>query len=146
MELNKIKNLLELYFEGETSIEQEAQLQEYFTSDEVAAELKVYKPMFGAFAQRQQGTFNREIELPATTRSKRYWIPVAASILLCIGLFLTFNQKQNSDHDLGTYKDPEVAALKTKQALFMMGNFVNKSTGNLNKLDAFEETTNQILK
>ena len=145
MELNRIKNLLELYFEGETSLEQEAVLQNYFTSDEVAPELESYKPVFAAFAQVQQDGFTRKIELPQD-KPIRYWIPIAASILLCIGLFLTFNQKQESDHDLGTYKDPEVAALKTKQALFMMGNFVNESTGNLNKLEAFEETTNQILK
>ncbi|WP_442846020.1 hypothetical protein [Leeuwenhoekiella sp. H156] len=145
MELDKIENLLQLYFEGETSLEQEAQLQNYFTSDKVAAHLEEYKPLFAAFAVAREGSFNRTLELPED-KPKRYWIPIAASILLCVGLFLTFNKQSASEQDLGTYKDPEVAALKTKQALFMMGNFVNKSTGNLNKLDAFEETTNQILK
>ncbi len=145
MELDRIENLLQLYFEGETSLEQEAQLQNYFTSDKVAPHLEEYKALFAAFAQTRQGGFNRTLELPQD-KPKWHWIPIAASIVLCVGLFLTFNDNSNSDHDLGTYKDPEVAALKTKQALFMMGNFVNKSTGNLNKLDAFEETTNQILK
>ena len=145
MELNKIEKLLELYFEGATSLEQEAQLQDYFTSDEVAEHLAEYAPLFGAFAQAKEQGFNRNIELPETKRSWR-WVPVAASILLCVGLFLTFNQKQGSEHDLGTYKDPEVAALKTKQALFMMGSFVNKGTGQLEKLETFEETANQIKK
>ena len=145
MELNKIEKLLELYFEGATSLEQEAQLQDYFTSDEVAGHLAEYAPLFGAFAQAKEQGFNRNIELPETKRSWR-WVPVAASILLCVGLFITFNQKQGSEHDLGTYKDPEVAGLKTKQALFMMGNFVNKGTGQLEKLETFEETANQIKK
>ncbi|MBH12043.1 MAG: hypothetical protein CMF37_03785 [Leeuwenhoekiella sp.] len=145
MELNKIEQLLELYFEGETTLEQEAQLQEYFTSDKVAPHLAEYVPIFGAFAKAKEEGFNRMIVLPETKRSWR-WVPVAASIILCVGLFLTFNQKQASEHDLGTYKDPDVAALKTKQALFMMGNFMNKSTGQLDKLDTFEETANEIKK
>ncbi|MFD2827810.1 hypothetical protein ACFSYG_15125 [Leeuwenhoekiella polynyae] len=145
MDLNKIENLLELYFEGETSLKQEAQLQEYFTSDEVAPHLEEYVPIFGAFAKAKETGFNRTLELPETKRSYK-WIPVAASVLLCIGLFLTYNQKQGSENDLGTYKDPEVAALKTKQALFMMGSFMNKGTGQLEKLETFEETANQIVK
>lgn len=145
MDLNKIENLLELYFEGETSLKQEEQLQKYFTSDEVAPHLAEYIPIFGAFAKAKETGFNRALELPETKRSYK-WIPVAASILLCIGLFLTYNQKQGSANDLGTYKDPEVAALKTKQALFMMGSFMNKGTGQLEKLETFEETANQIVK
>ncbi|MDP5044939.1 MAG: hypothetical protein NWQ06_08170 [Leeuwenhoekiella sp.] len=145
MDLNNIENLLERYFEGDTSLEQEAKLREYFTSDEVAPHLEEYVPLFTAFAKAKQERFNRKIELPQTKRSWQ-WVPIAASILLCVGLFLTFNTKKGTDNDLGTYKDPEVAVLKTKQALFMMGNFMNKSTSQLNKLDTFEETTNEILK
>ncbi|WP_405326622.1 hypothetical protein [Leeuwenhoekiella sp. LLG6367-2.1] len=145
MELNKIENLLELYFEGTTSLEQEAKLRDYFTSDEVAPHLEEYTPLFTAFAKAKQERFNRKIELPKTKKSWQ-WIPIAASIMICLGLFLTFNNKRGSDNDLGTYKDPEIAALKTKQALFMMGNFMNKSTAQLDNLDAFEETTNEILK
>ena len=145
MALNKIEILLERYFEGDTSLEQEAQLRDYFTSDEVVSHLEEYRPLFTAFAEAKKERFNRKIELPKEKRNIQ-WIPIAAGILLCIGLFLTFNKNKGSEHDLGTYKDPDVAVMKTKQALFMMGNFMNKGTSQLNNLDTFEETTNEILK
>ena len=45
----EIKDLLERYFEGETSIEEERALELYFKSDEVATEFKKYIPMFSFF-------------------------------------------------------------------------------------------------
>ncbi len=36
MELNKIEEILEKYFQGETSIAEENQLKEYFSSSNVA--------------------------------------------------------------------------------------------------------------
>lgn len=49
MNTEAIKILVEKYFEGETSLQEEAQLSEYFNSDEVVAELKQYQPLFHFF-------------------------------------------------------------------------------------------------
>ena len=51
MELKEIKNLLQLYFEGETSLEDERRLEEYFQSGEVADELKEYAEFFGGISE-----------------------------------------------------------------------------------------------
>lgn len=144
MELSKIEQLLEAYFEGETSLEQEKQLRAYFSSMEVAPHLQIYVPMFTAFAEAKEEKFDRVIQLPEERISLR-WIPVAASILLCVGLFLTFNDKLGG-HDYGTYEDPEVAALKTKQAFMMMGNFMSQGTSELDAIGEFEKTTEKYLK
>ena len=51
MEFNKIEDILEKYFQGETSIAEENELKDYFSSPNVAQHLEQYKPMFGYFSQ-----------------------------------------------------------------------------------------------
>lgn len=148
MESNKkIEQILELYFEGESSLEQEHMLRAYFTGDDVATHLEKYIPLFSAFAKAKQERYTGEINLP----KKKAFFPVfsiAASILVLVGLFLFFNNNNRNNkntNDYGTYKDPEVAALKTKQTLFMMGSFIDQSTSKLNALDEFEKTTDKYI-
>ena len=49
MTLAEIKILVEKYFEGETSLQEEAQLAKYFNGAEVAAEVKQYQALFQFF-------------------------------------------------------------------------------------------------
>lgn len=145
MELNKIEQLLDAYFEGETSLDQEKALRDYFTSDNVSDHLEMYIPMFSAFAEAKKEKFIGEINLPTTNKSWK-WIPVAASIAVVMGLFLMLNTNKINEQDYGTYKDPEVAALKTKQALLMVSNFMNQGTDQLEVLGEFQKTTDKFLK
>jgi hypothetical protein len=48
-----MKALLEKYFDGETSLEEEAQLRAYFKGEAVDDELRVYQPLFQHFVQEQ---------------------------------------------------------------------------------------------
>lgn len=150
MESNKnIEQWLELYFEGESSLAQEQKLRAYFTDNDVAPHLEKYTALFSAFAKAKQERYTGEINLP----KKKAFSPVfsiAASILVLIGLFLFFNNNNNRNNnnntnDYGTYKDPEVVALKTKQALFMMGSFIDQSTSKLNALNEFDKTTDKYI-
>lgn len=148
MESNKnIEQILELYFEGESSLEQEHRLRAYFKGDAVAPHLEKYTALFSAFAKAKKERYTGEINLP---RKKAFFpvFSIAASILVIAGLFLFFNnnnRNNNNTNDYGTYKDPEVAALKTKQALFMMGSFIDQSTSKLSALDEFEKTTDKYI-
>lgn len=53
MDYKYIQQLLERYWEGETSIEEEQILRSFFSQKEVPADLKRYQPLF-AFAAKQQ--------------------------------------------------------------------------------------------
>jgi len=147
--MESIKNIeqwLEAYFEGESTLEQEKKLRAYFTDGVVAPHLEKYIPLFSAFAKAKQERYTGEINLPKKKRQP--WLSIAASILVIVGLFLFFNNNRNNNNnnnDYGTYKDPDVAALKTKQALFMMGSFIDQSTSKLNALDEFEKTTDKYI-
>jgi hypothetical protein len=146
--MESIKNIeqwLEAYFEGESTLKQEKKLRAYFTGDEVEPHLEKYIALFSAFAKAKQERYTGEINLPKKKPFSAIF-SIAASILVLVGLFLFFNNRNNNNTtDYGTYKDPDVAALKTKQALFMMGSFIDQNTSKLNALDEFEKTTDKYI-
>ena len=47
--MNNIENLLEQYFEGQTSAEEEAMLRHFFASGDIPENLVMYKPLFAYF-------------------------------------------------------------------------------------------------
>jgi hypothetical protein len=51
MELNKIERLVEKYFDGETSVEEE-ELRKYFASTDVASHLMQYKSILSIYLMR----------------------------------------------------------------------------------------------
>jgi hypothetical protein len=93
--MNNIEALLEQYFEGLTSVEEEVTLRRFFTSGDVPENLMMYKPLFAYF--------DNEVKRPVTTyksqngvRSLVLWLSgVAACAALMIGVFLTNQQSKN---------------------------------------------------
>jgi len=86
MVLNNIEKLLEKYNDAETTLQEEVQLQEYFTGDNVAPHLEHYIPMFAYFSKTQKEEFTKDVPLN-TKRTKLYqWISVAAVALLMLGI------------------------------------------------------------
>lgn len=89
-----ITELLNKYFEGDTSLEEEAQLKEYFNSAEVHPSLRIYQPLFQFFEQEQQiglsTSFDEQLlaklqhSEPTRLRLRRLslWIARAAAIVL----------------------------------------------------------------
>lgn len=143
MDSNRIEQLLETYFEGETTLEQERQLRAYFTGTDVAPHLEDYVGMFSAFAKAQQETSNKPIQLPSSRSNYRWIAGIAAVVLLSIGVLTKTEAQENYS---GTYQDQEVAVLKTKQALGMMTKMIQQSTAQLGTVREFENTTNRFFK
>jgi len=144
MELNKVQQLLDRYFEGETSLQEEQDLRTYFTGTHVAPEVHEYVGMFSAFAKASEETLKVPVQYPKPKRSYA-WLSVAASVVIVVGMSIFISQ-QASGHDYGTYKDPEVAALKAKQALGLMSQMLAQSTDQLNYVNEFDKVTTKYLK
>ena len=144
MELDKIENLLDKYFDGETSIAEENQLKEYFSSGEVAQHLEQYVPMFCYFTHSQQEKSVRQIPLQSKKRNVA-WLSVAASVVVMFGIatFAYFNQQQQQD--LGTYDDPEIALRETQKALTLLSGNVNKGIESVQYVREFEEAKDKTL-
>lgn len=90
----KIDELLDKYFEGETSCEEERELRHFFTKEEVPEGLQIYRPLFAYLDQEVASTAEREEgpqEQPAERRSRPYRLlytvsGIAAGLLLLFGI------------------------------------------------------------
>ncbi|UWY28416.1 hypothetical protein N4T20_00505 [Flavobacterium sp. TR2] len=152
MELNKIEDILEKYFQGETSIAEENQLKEYFSSSNVAQHLEQYKPMFGYFSQAKEQKSTYEIPLETKKRNVA-WLSIAASavVLLGIGTYFFVSEKNDttavaSQTELGTYDDPEEALKATQKALALLSNNVNVGIESVHYIKEYEQSKNKIFK
>ena len=144
MELRQIEILLEKYFEGETSIQEERELKAYFSSSEVASHLEHYKPMFANFQKQKEVQFTKALPLQPRKQNYVKWIGVAASIAVLFSTIFYFNQ--NTSEDLGTFSSPEEAFLETQKALNMVSNEVNKGVESMEVLNEYEQTKKTIFK
>ena len=89
----KIDELLDKYFEGETSCEEERWLRRFFTEEQVPEHLQVYRPLFLYLNQETTsiaGPKEKQKKLPSGKSSRFYRISytisgVAAGLLLLLG-------------------------------------------------------------
>ena len=144
METAKVEQLLERYFEGETTLIDEQQLRAYFTGTQVAPHLEAYVGMFSAFAKAQEETFTATIAIPSRKRNLRWITSVAAVVLMAVGLFF---QMQSTPKVTGHYEDnPELAVLKAKQSLILVSQMLNQSTAQLGAVKAFDNAPSAFFK
>lgn len=148
MELNKIEILVEKYFQGETSIVEEKELRDYFSSSNIASELEQYKPIFGYFTLEKEQTFERKIQLKSKSSNwKRLSIAASILVLLGIGTFGYFNYNNtNQNKNLGTYDNPEIAFRETQKALSMLSNHINVGIGSVQYIQEYDNSKNLIFK
>ena len=163
MVLNNIEELLEKYNNAETSLKEEAQLQAYFASDNVAPHLEHYKPLFQYFSQSQKEQYTKDVPLNTKKTSRLYqWISVAAVAVLMLGIFIP--NWNSGPKTLADYSPEEQQMyLETKQALAMLSDTFNEGASSLTTLNLasknfnvglekashiteFSETTNKLLK
>ena len=88
MELKQVHKYLDLYFEGQATIEQEAILMDYFTQPVIDVKLAQFKPYFEIIASERKQTFKGQ--LPMKPSSKNNWRrAVAIAAVAVFGFFIT---------------------------------------------------------
>ncbi len=150
MKTEEIKHLLHRYFEGETTVQEERELETYFISGEVADELKQYKGFFSGISELSGSVNDDTIESdilnyisrnePAQ-KSKRVWLwqavsGIAASVILVVGGFLFFQQQEQQYAD--TFEDPAVAYAYAEQTLHYMSAKYNQGLAALSNFDKLQ--------
>lgn len=149
MESHNIETLIDKYFDGETSLNEERQLQDYFSSPNVAQHLEQYRALFGYFAKEREQRFDGALPLEPRKRKAVAWLSVAASVVVLLGVG-TFAYKtiqpQTTAGDLGTYDDPELAFQQTQKALDMLATHVNTGVESVEYINEYEQQKDLVFK
>lgn len=151
MELAKIEQLLEKYFEGETTIAEEIQLKQYFSTEEVAAHLEHYKPLFGYFSSEKEEQFTPTLSLKSKKRFPVAKLAIAASFVFLVSVIAFINYQPNntpqvSNTELGSFENPEEAFKETQKALALLSQKVNIGIESVNYINEYENSKNLIFK
>ena len=152
MDYKKVNELLERYFEGETSLQEETMLSTYFNENEVAADLQKYQPLFQYFKEEQSIQISDDFEsrllekLEAQpTEAKIKKMPflsqlrrIAAVAVIIFGAFMAYQQINQPPIDEGVAINDKFAPYdamteqeayeRTKAALMLISNKLNTST------------------
>ena len=149
MELTKIEELLEKYFEGNSNEKEEQVLKSYFLQENVAPHLQKYKSLFGFFDESKKIQSERKFtmnEVQNLRKNRRWFISIAASFLVAIGtgVFMFNNFQFSNQEDLGTYDDPEIALKETQKALTLLSKHINTGYESVQVIEEFENTKNKV--
>jgi len=129
MTTEQIKQLLEKYWAGETSLEEERALKTFFSGNAVPEELVKYRSLF-LWKVKQSGIKdNRTLKLPTDIQ----WyslLRIAATVLLIltmgIGIYTHYQQEKDMDRIFSeTYSNPEDALRETKIVMGKISSALN---------------------
>ena len=147
MELKLVEQLLEKYFQGETTIAEEKQLKAYFSSNDVASHLAKYQALFGYFETQKGTQFEQKLPLQPRKQNTVKWIGIAASFVVLFGLATFYFYPSEPKYEyLGTYDNPEEAFAATQKALLMVSEQVNIGMESVVYLEEYEKTKKTIFK
>ena len=134
MELEEVKILLQRFFDGQTTEEEEKNLADFFRNQDVPAEMEVYREFFVAteelsglrFDGFEEDVMDHILESENKEKKKYRWlwqsVTSAAAVLLLAVLLVNYNQNKNQFKD--TYDDPDIAyAEATKTLRYMAGKY-----------------------
>ncbi len=160
MEYNEIEKLLNRYLEGESSLEEEALLKEYFSKPGLPDYQNEMKELFGYLVEAKvesappydvtselNALIEKEWKKESAGRFRQVyaWAGSAAAVLvIAFGLFQFLNKPDTLAKD--TYKDPKLAYLETKHALMMVSRVMNHNTAKLKYLAKVDESFEQVQK
>ena len=144
MELAKIELLLDSYFKGETSLDQENMLRDYFSTATIAPHLMAYQGLFIGLKNAQKEVSEREVSLTeSSTNLRRWWLSIAVSLVILLGViglqFPTNQLTAEEQHALAEFN-------KSRTTLLLMSKSFNSVTQELAVMSQFTETKNRILK
>lgn len=160
MELGQIEHLLTKYYKGDTTLEEERLLQEYFTSQsEIPDELNASRQQFlitkaAAESKSDPASLTLRIEkqidnqsafLQVSTRSRLlYRLMTAASIVFLIGFasVLIYHNQRTKARD--TFSDPELAYTEAQKTLYYISAKMNKGIRPLSSVAKINTATEKL--
>lgn len=144
MESDKIKQLLQAYFEGATSLDDEKVLRDYFGSEKIDDALLQYRPIFAGLKAARAERSSQTLEFPMQARPntpKTWWYSAAAMFVVAFGVgSFYFSQPNYSPEE----KEALAAFEKSKAAMLLLSENLNKGAEQLSYVGQFETAKDKI--
>lgn len=144
MDYNNIRKLLDKYWEGETSLQEETQLRDFFTGNDIPEDLKPYQSLFQFFQLEQDKKLNADFDKKLMEQLQSsdkpvakvrtlsfYLVRIAAVGLLLISIYWVSQQAPFKSAETAVAAEemtPEEVYAQTKQALLLVSAKLNKGT------------------
>jgi hypothetical protein len=164
--IEKVRKMLERFYQGETSLEEERWLQDYLSSTTVPEEFLADKELFKAFEESEEsisvpGDLNSKIlatidrEEHRQLKSRRISLfslsGLAAGLLALIAVYVFFLRTDDPAQLAGnqmvdTYEDPMDAYEEAKKTLAFVSNKLNAGTSEIKHIQQVSKTTTDPLK
>ena len=157
MDSNQINDLLEKYWNCETSLEEEQMLRVYFKGQDIPESLKPTAALFRYFETEKSKSLDQSFDERFRNRfrdaHKVRTLPtikifrIAAGILVVIAATFFIRQEVRKSYPAEiaeTYSDPKMALEETKRALMMISNSFNKAQRGAEEIKRFNEAETKI--
>ena len=145
MEQEKIKALLDKFYEGNTTEEEEAIVREYLSGHSVSASStspeSEYASLYHSdvpepsvdFFERLESVTHRSATLPAQRRIAGYLAAIAAVAIVLMGMYFLVNYMRSGEIR-DTYDNPEIAMAEVKNILNVVSNNMKAGTEPLSSI------------
>ncbi len=158
---SRIKELVEKYWECETSLEEEKELKDYFKMHSVSDEWKETATLFKYFeTQHRQhkvkAEFDNKVKEKINNSNKGNVVKmffmtakIAAGVLVLVAATYLVREEVRKSYPtemVDTYSDPELAFEETKKALMMISKTFGKAQQETRKISVFNEAEQIIQK
>ncbi len=158
MDSKHIEQLLEKYWNCETSLEEEQQLRAYFRGDDIPGPLKEAAALFRYFEQQKQlpladhgfeakviSKIQRERPEGKVVKMTYNMVRIAAGLIVVIAaVYFVRLEVRKSYPPEDTFSDPKMAFEETKKALMMISKGFGKAQKEANKINLFNEAEQKI--
>jgi hypothetical protein len=162
MDSSKLQQLLQKYWSGETTLEEEQLLKDHFHHTEVPEELSEVAAMFRYYEQTKKNAlndiaFDRTLIEKVTGKSKQGKIRnlvfnsmrIAAGVVVVMAAtwFIRKEIRLTTPQEVvDTYDDPKLAFEETKKALMMISKSFGTAEEQAKKINMFNEAQEEIQK
>lgn len=160
MDSERIKSLLEKYWNCETSLEEENELREFFTSADIPAEMKETAALFQYFEAEKKRTVGENFEHDVTKQLRQRRggkvvsmvsfqniarIAAGIAVVVVATYFIRQEIRKSYPKELqDTYTDPQMAFEETKKALMMISNSFGKAKKEAEKMKMLNEAERKV--
>ena len=160
MKTPEIKQLLERYYEGISTIDEEQLLKRYFSGADVPEERSGEQEIFRYLSHESKTIIpepspdfegrivaaiereNKPLAMPERSRFYAFLSVAAAAVVILAAAYFFFERRPDIRD---TYSDPEVAYAEAMKILYNVSERMNEGTKALDQLGALKEKTGKTL-